>query len=71
MFARNLFEELIDFTPSLIWFHITDHIQEKETRSMSFDFLDASRFEHFMYIIKKVIGMTSMRRGSTPEGSES
>lgn len=65
MVAKNLFEDLEDFNLFTLKFHMLDHIAEDVSRFGALNFVDASPFEHFNYVIKKFIRMTSMRRGST------
>lgn len=67
MLTKNVFEKLKDFDLFTLKYHIFYHILEGVSRFSALNFLDASSFEHFSYVIKKFIMKTSMQRSSTLE----
>lgn len=63
--AKNPCEELADLKLFKLKFYMPDRFVEDVSRSGSFNSLEASSFEHFNCVIKKIIMITCMRHGST------
>lgn len=63
--AKHLFENLRNVNLFTIKFHLLGHIFEGLNRCGNLEYLSASLYEHFNYVIKKFIRMTSLRRKSS------
>lgn len=67
MLANKLIKEMKDFNLFTFKFHVLDHIMEDISQFGAINFSDVSLFEHFNYVIKNFIKMSSIRHGSTLE----
>ena len=65
--ATDVLGNLDDINLFTLKFHLLDHLCNDLARFGDLSLLDASPFEHFNYVIKSFIRMTSMRKSTTIE----